>query len=773
MKVIYRIARLELSNLFYSPIAWLILIIFVFMTAMNFSEVFVGYARRQEFMGGGLQDLSRMLFFNPMGGLWPKISNLLYMLMPLLTMGLISQEFSRESIKLLFVAPITSQHIVLGKFLGMMLYGLMMFGVLLVYVIIAGCGVENFDWAAVLTGWLGLYLLFGIYAAIGLFMSTLTNYPIVAAIYMLALLTFLRFVSGLWQEVSFVRDIMYWLALDRRANSFINGMICSEDFLYFVIMTAMFLWFAILKLQFIRERRSGWSKVGRFVGVFAAAMLLGYITSRPMLRFYHDSTHTKSNTLTQASQDIVAQLDGGLKFTTYVNLFGRVYSISPKDVMSDIARYNTYVRFKPEIKMDYVFYYYEDMNSEFMKFRYPNKTLEEAAKEMAKFQDVNVRRYVPLSKVDPSVDLADEGYRFVVQVERENGAKTFLRVFADPLRVPSETEISAALKRVAMKLPRVGFLSDHGARTIVGDKNRDYSYMVSEKTYRQALINQGFDVVDVKLGQQSLDSLDILVVAEPMEPFTEEELAMLFQYVDEGKNLILAGKPKTKEYLTPLMEKLGLRFEEGILVQKPVDDYPASQLMCKTTKASEEISLQWGLLYTQTNHPEWPYSIVMPSAAAIEVVEDKGFKVTPLLEGRDSMTWNELETIDFVNETPVFHEAKGEQAGIKHTMVALERTQAGRQQRIMVVGDADAFSMGIVMSQQRAILAANGGLTMAMFEWLSYGELPVDTSRPDPLDNRMTISADATATVKTILQWVVPSILLVSCVILLFRRKGK
>ena len=58
-------------------------------------------------------------------------------------------------------------------------------------------------------------------------------------------------------------------------------MICSEDFLYFVIMTAMFLGFAILKLQFIRERRSVLSKVGRFLGVFIVAMLLGYVTSRP------------------------------------------------------------------------------------------------------------------------------------------------------------------------------------------------------------------------------------------------------------------------------------------------------------------------------------------------------------------------------------------------------------------------------------------------------------------------------------------------------------
>ena len=74
MRAIYRIARLELSNLFYSPIAWLILILFVFMTAMNFTDVLWAYARSQEFRGGGLSDLSRALFFDVTGrGLWPKI----------------------------------------------------------------------------------------------------------------------------------------------------------------------------------------------------------------------------------------------------------------------------------------------------------------------------------------------------------------------------------------------------------------------------------------------------------------------------------------------------------------------------------------------------------------------------------------------------------------------------------------------------------------------------------------------------------------------------
>ena len=213
MRAIYKIARLELSNLFYSPVAWLLLILFVFVTGMGFAEVLERLARQQELSSNGLYAISKKLFYFTSGGLWLKVTKFFYLLMPLLTMGLVSQEFNRGSIKLLFSAPITGRHIVLGKYLGVMLYGLIMTGILLVYVIIAGSMVESFEWATVLTGLLGLYLLFGLYAAIGLFMSSLTVYPIVAAIGMFALLTVLELISGIWQEYAFVREITYWLSL--------------------------------------------------------------------------------------------------------------------------------------------------------------------------------------------------------------------------------------------------------------------------------------------------------------------------------------------------------------------------------------------------------------------------------------------------------------------------------------------------------------------------------------------------------------------------------
>ena len=180
MRKIYRIARTELQTLFYSPIAWLILIVFTFQTCMVFVQEMEGYVRSQA-LGYGVYSVASRLYAS-WTGVFSNVQNYLYLYMPLLTMGLMSREFSSGSIKLLYSSPVTSSQIVMGKFLAMMAYGLVLLGTLILYIGYAACVVDNFAFAEALSGLLGLYLLLCAYAAIGLFVSCLTSYQVVAAI---------------------------------------------------------------------------------------------------------------------------------------------------------------------------------------------------------------------------------------------------------------------------------------------------------------------------------------------------------------------------------------------------------------------------------------------------------------------------------------------------------------------------------------------------------------------------------------------------------------
>ena len=163
----------------------------------------------------------------------------------------------------------------------------------------------------------------------------------------------------------------------------------------------------------------------------------------------------------------------------------------------------------------------------------------------------------------------------------------------------------------------------------------------------------------------------------------------------------------------------------------------------------------------------------MPGAAALEQVKDCGFRMTPLLVSRDSNCWNELQTIDFINEIATLDTASGEHAGTKITMLALNRERNGRDQRIIVVGDADCFSMGELEASRRGIPSSNGVLIDAMFEWLSYGELPVNTVYDSKIDNNIYINHRTSYIMTIVLKWVLPALLLLLGVVLLIRRKGK
>ena len=109
LKIIMRIARTDLAILFYSPIAWFILIVFSFLTTSSFT-------------GGKEVSLSGICFLGSYGFLSSVVSNI-YIYIPLLTMGLISRETASGSIKLAYSSPVTSGQIVLGKYLAAIGFG--------------------------------------------------------------------------------------------------------------------------------------------------------------------------------------------------------------------------------------------------------------------------------------------------------------------------------------------------------------------------------------------------------------------------------------------------------------------------------------------------------------------------------------------------------------------------------------------------------------------------------------------------------------------------
>lgn len=770
MRRIYKIAKAELFTLFYSPIAWMILVIFAFQTAMTFTGLIQEVVRMKE-AGWGNGFITANLFADPQRGLFAAVQQYLYLYMPLLTMGLMSREISSGSIKLLYSSPVTSSQIIRGKFLAMMAYCLLLIGVLMIYTIVGMCTIEHFDLPNVLSGLLAIYLLMCAYSAIGLFMSSLTSYQVVAALGTLVVLAALNYMGKVGQSIEFVRDITYWLSLSGRCNEMIFGLINSEDVLYFVIVIGMFLGLSILKLQANHSHTRFAVQWSRYLLVIVAGVSLGYLTSRPMLMAYYDTTATKRNTLTPNSQEVMAKLDGGLTITTYVNLLDReYYNGIPEQVNVDKQRLKQYIRFKPETKLKYVYYYDQPSNNPYIFRQYKDMSMKEIAEKLAEVRDLDIDLFMTPEEVKKKIkiNLADEGNTFVRYVERENGQHAFLRIYEDMEKFPSEAEITAMFKRMVMKLPRIGFLQGQGERRIEGDRAKDYTLFSSVKTFRYALTNQGCDVeaLDLSGNKEIPKGVDVIVISDMKEAMDSSVKKKIDAYIAAGGNLLVALKPGS-EVMNEFIAQFGLKTIPGQLVQ-PKEDIAANVVLSIPTKESEKIS---DIFEKMRERRMWVGTVV---TAGLEVAEDKGFRATPVLRTVDTMkTWNETKTIDFVNDSAYADAAAGERIDSFVTAMALTRTVGKKEQRIMVLGDADCISNDGMNPPLRRYGAANFYMIPGTFHWLSYGTVPVDVSRPRSKDNDISLTKNSAKGLKYTLMWVIPGLILLISAVLLIRRKRK
>ncbi len=761
MNMIYKIAKTELQMLFYSPVAWLVLIIFTFQSGLIFTNA-IEMVEREQAMGYDPMFISSSLF----GRLFYTVQDYLFLYIPLLTMGLVSRDLAGGTIKLLHSSPMTNTQIILGKFFSMMIFAFLLVGIFVIYVIYSLFVVEHFDVLYILTGILGIYLLICTYASIGLFMSTISSYQIIAAVGTFVLLIFLNFVSSIWQDIDFVRDVTFWLSLRGRAESFTGGLISSEDVVYFIMVPGMFLWFSIIKLSSRVNHSSRGQNAIKYVGVFLVVAFVGYLSSRPHLMGYVDTTRENSRTLTPNSQEIVKKLKGGLTITTYSNLLDDDFMKAiPRYQNYDKERFQEYIRFKPEIKMEYVYYYDSVQNTRRRGFL-ADLPMEKRARQIAHSHKIKFSRYLNPEQIKQVIDLTPEDNRFVRQVTRESGEKMFLRQFDDMMRDPSEGEISAAFKRMVMELPTVGFLTGHGERNINLYRDRDYACFARDKRFRHALLNQGFDVTEVTLKEDIPALINILVIADMMQPLTENEMKRLERYINRGGNLFIVGDPYSREFMNPLVELFGVEFTEGILV-KPTENFQPDLVMAWPTLGALELS------YFYENMKNWRQCAAMSGAAGLKYSTDKGFNVVPVLQTDTTGVWNEMETTNFIDDTVRFNPSAGEIEQMYTTVLALSRPMGDREQKIVILGDADCISNAELFKSREEIESGNFYIILGSFSWLSDGEAPVDVRRPKSIDNRLFLGKTGVKITDIMFKWFIPIGLLIAAIFVAIRRRGR
>lgn len=762
LDMIGRIAGTELRVIFYSPVAWLIWIVFAVQCGIAFCDV-VWPAIKYQSLGHEGSALTNGIFAGG-NGVFPVMLEYLYFYIPLLTMGLMSREFSSGSVKLLYSSPVTSGQIVLGKYLSVMVYCAVLLSVILLYVILGVLTIDHIDVGLIFSNFLGMYLLICAYAVIGLFMSCLTSYQVVAAIGTLAFLSFLNYVGGVGQDIPFIRDVTYWLALNGRAGSFIVGLVSTENVVYFLVVIVVFLLFSVWRVQAVRGRKSKKGVLVRVLGVIVGVVVVSYFSSRPVLTWYWDMTAIQSNTISKVSQDLLHQLDGELKITTYVNLLdGNYVSGLPSARKRDFERFRPYARFKRNLKLDYV-YYYDHVEDKYLDELYPGLSDRERAEKICEARGLDLSMFLAPEEIRQQVDLSGEQNRFVRRIEWKGEKEVWLRVYKDMYIFPSEAEVAAALKSLLVKPLRLAFLTGHGERGIDNRRDESYTFFSNEITSRNSLINQGFEVTQLSLaGRTGIpETVDILVIADVREAIREDELRMIADYVDRGGNLMVLGEPGAQEWMNPVVSRLGVEFREGMLLQSR-DGYPSSLVAAGITpEGTEKFPAYRGLR-------KYGFRFSMPRCAGLRW-QDAGFEAVPVVWACDSNSW--LADRVYPDDLPGVTGRPECSAGQGWpVVVALSREVNGKEQRILIAGDADCISSGELNRMREGIRTANFSFATESFRWLAQNEFPVSLPRPDSRDNYLHLTRKDMPWLKFGTMGVLPCLLAFAYGVVRYRRK--
>ncbi|MCG6898998.1 MAG: ABC transporter permease [Gammaproteobacteria bacterium] len=247
--MIATIAARELRSLFLSPLAWSILAVTLFILAYLFLsqlEAYVGLQPRLAALNGapGVADIV-------VAPLFADAAVVLLLITPLVTMRVLSEERRNRTISLLFSAPVSMTEIVVGKYLGVVSFFLILLGLLSLMPLSLLAGTE-LDLGKVAAGMLGLMLVTAAFAAIGVYMSSLTEQPTVAAVTTFGLLLLLWIID--WAGNNQMEDsgLLAYLSMLRHYEPLLKGLFNSVDVVYYLLVIVLFIGFSIRRLDATR-----------------------------------------------------------------------------------------------------------------------------------------------------------------------------------------------------------------------------------------------------------------------------------------------------------------------------------------------------------------------------------------------------------------------------------------------------------------------------------------------------------------------------------------
>ena len=222
----------EMQFFFNSAMAYVFLGVFVVLTGYFFTNTFF------------------LIDQSDLRGLFDVIRWVYIIFIPAVTMGLIAKEKSLGTMEVLSTLPIKNHELIIGKYLASC--SLIGVGLLLTFFhffTLINVG-TNIDYGAMICGYIGLMLVGSVYAAIGIFTSSITDNQVISLILGATIIFILFLVDKMLFFVpASMTGILQYIGVDYHLSNMARGVIDTRDLVYFFSLIWFFLILTITSLD--------------------------------------------------------------------------------------------------------------------------------------------------------------------------------------------------------------------------------------------------------------------------------------------------------------------------------------------------------------------------------------------------------------------------------------------------------------------------------------------------------------------------------------------
>ncbi|MFZ0211182.1 MAG: ABC transporter permease [Candidatus Acidiferrales bacterium] len=261
MRGFYAIFRKEMSHYFVSPVAYIIVFVFLGLSGIFFTNALTEVTNYANSMAMESMQMGQSANIDVPGVLLRvflgTVGIVVLFLTPMLTMGIYSEERKRGTMELLMTSPITDAQIVLGKFFASLsLLVIMLLPTVFYMMYIFAHSDPTPPWRIIAGAYLGLILLGASLLALGGFLSSLTENQIIAAVSIFGISLVLWLLDVFAQGNGPIAQALQYAAILQHYDPFVRGVIDTTGLIFFGSWIFLGIFLTMRAVESMRWRRA-------------------------------------------------------------------------------------------------------------------------------------------------------------------------------------------------------------------------------------------------------------------------------------------------------------------------------------------------------------------------------------------------------------------------------------------------------------------------------------------------------------------------------------